>query len=325
MASNQISIPPCEPGAMGELLQHPTARREALRQRLLLLCDRLERAGRLVLAVQTRQLSDAVEAGHIVLELKALTPHGKWMTWARKNLPGVSHRSLNIYARLAREEGKFAASANSIVEALDLIAKAQLAEKRKALTDHPPALPPGKFSVIAADPPWPLDERGTQLPYNSMSLDEIRALPVASRAAEDSVLWLWAVDAFLPEALGVMDAWGFTYARRTMAWLKPNLAPHPWMQGGHELLLIGTRGSPTIIPAGYSTVLRGPRRAHSQKPDDFFEMAEAMCPARPEHRLELFAREARPGWSGWGDQLRVGPSGRGGGAVAMDSAAARPA
>ena len=50
-----------------------------------------------------------------------------------------------------------------------------------------------------------------------MPLEQIAALPVP--AADDAILFLWAVNCLLPEALHVMNAWGFSY-RANLVWDK---------------------------------------------------------------------------------------------------------
>jgi ParB-like chromosome segregation protein Spo0J len=48
------------------------------------------------------------------------------------------------------------------------------------------------------------------------------------------------------------------------------------------------------------SVIDAPRREHSRKPDEGYELVEAMYPELP--RLELFARNTRPGWAAWGNE-----------------------
>ncbi len=76
-----------------------------------------------------------------------------------------------------------------------------------------------RFGAILADPPWQFQNRtGKVAPehkrlnrYGTMTLDEIKALPVAQVADRRSHLYLWVPNALLPEGLQVMDAWGFRY------------------------------------------------------------------------------------------------------------------
>lgn len=83
----------------------------------------------------------------------------------------------------------------------------------------------GKYRTIVADPPWPYDEGfngfGTRrrLPYASMSLEDISALPIRDFASNGAHLYLWATSRYLPEALGLVEMWGFSYAV-TLVWAK---------------------------------------------------------------------------------------------------------
>jgi N6-adenosine-specific RNA methylase IME4 len=54
------------------------------------------------------------------------------------------------------------------------------------------------------------------------------------------------------------------------------------------------------------SIIVAPKREHSRKPDEAYELIERMYPDLP--KIELFARNPREGWSQWGNQvpLRVG-------------------
>lgn len=164
----------------------------------------------------------------------------------------------------------------------------------------------GTFSVLYADPPWRYehnetpDLRAVENQYPTMTAEEIAALDVP--AASDAVLFLWATNPKLIEALAVMDAWGFDY-RTNACWVKDRFGMGYYVRGQHELLLIGKRGEirapePADRP---SSVLAADRREHSRKPDEFYDLIERMY---PEHsKVELFARRPRGGWESWGNQL----------------------
>ncbi|MCB1424222.1 MAG: S-adenosylmethionine-binding protein, partial [Notoacmeibacter sp.] len=76
-----------------------------------------------------------------------------------------------------------------------------------------------KFRTILADPPWRfLNRTGKVAPehrrlnrYGTMSTHEICELPVAEILEPTAHLYLWTPNALLPEALQVMQAWGFEY------------------------------------------------------------------------------------------------------------------
>lgn len=173
-----------------------------------------------------------------------------------------------------------------------------------------------RFGTILADPPWQFQNRtGKVAPehrrlnrYGTMTLEEIKALPVAGIAAGTSHLYLWVPNALLPDGLAVMAAWGFTY--------KTNLVWHKVRKDGGsdgrgvgfyfrnvtELILFGVRGknARTLAP-GRSQVnfVSSRKREHSRKPDEQYALIES-CSAGP--YLELFARGGRNGWASWGNQ-----------------------
>lgn len=135
--------------------------------------------------------------------------------------------------------------------------------------------------------------------YRTMPLEAICALPVPDLAADNAHLYLWATAPMLPEALQVMDRWGFTY-KSNMVWVKPQMAMGNYFRVSHELLLFGVRGKlPTLRKDIFSWVPL-PRTTHSTKPDFFYDIIES---ASPGPYLELFARRARPGWTVWGDEV----------------------
>lgn len=173
-----------------------------------------------------------------------------------------------------------------------------------------------KFKTVLADPPWQFQNRtGKVAPehrrlnrYGTMSLDDIKALPVAAAVADTAHLYLWVPNALLPEGIEVMRAWGFAY--------KSNIVWHKLRKDGGsdgrgvgfyfrnvtELLLFGVRGknARTLQPGRTQVNYVGTRkREHSRKPDEQYPLIES-CSAGP--FLELFARGARPGWAVWGNQ-----------------------
>ena len=173
-----------------------------------------------------------------------------------------------------------------------------------AAADAP--IPSGRYDVILADPPWRYEfsataSRAIESHYPSMALDEICALPIQDLAADDAVLYLWATAPKLREALAVMAAWGFEY-KSNMVWVKRSIGMGYWARGRHEHLLIGVKGAFPAPPPDErpDSVIEAPRREHSQKPDEAYELLERLYPNMA--RLELFARNARFGWQAWGNE-----------------------
>jgi N6-adenosine-specific RNA methylase IME4 len=164
------------------------------------------------------------------------------------------------------------------------------------------------YRTILADPPWPtMHGRSTyhrgkpQRHYPVMSLDEIAAMPVEKLAAENAHLWIWGINRCLGAAYDAARAWGFE-PMTLITWCKTG-APGMgyYVRNNTEHCLLATRGKP-MVPAHalMSSWFTAPKRRHSQKPDEFYALAEQVSPGP---RAELFARVARPGWDAWGDEL----------------------
>jgi len=165
------------------------------------------------------------------------------------------------------------------------------------------------FGVIYADPPWHFApysvvtgmDRAAENHYPTMTLDDICALQVP--AADDCALFLWATVPMLPQALQVMEAWGFAYKSHCI-WTKERAGTGYWFRNAHELLLVGTRGNiPAPAPGSqFLSVIEAKSGAHSAKPHAFAEMIEELFPNTK--AVELFARAPRLGWSVWGNQAK---------------------
>jgi N6-adenosine-specific RNA methylase IME4 len=165
------------------------------------------------------------------------------------------------------------------------------------------------YGVILADPPWSFaaydeatgQDRGAVNHYPTMSLAEIKALPIP--AAKDAALFLWATVPMLPQALETMAAWGFIY-KSHFVWVKDKRGLGFWNRNRHELLLVGTRGKiPAPAPGTqFDSVIEAPRGRHSEKPAIVREMIAQMFPNVP--KLEMFARGQRvAGWDFWGNEV----------------------
>ncbi len=173
-----------------------------------------------------------------------------------------------------------------------------------------------KYKTIYADPPWQFQNRtGKVAPehkrltrYSTMTLDDIKALPVNDAADEKSHLYLWVPNALLPDGLAVMEAWGFEY-KSNLVWEKVRKDGGPdgrgvgfYFRNVTELLLFGIKGDKNrTLDPGRSQVnlIRSMKREHSRKPDEFVDLIERCSPGP---YLEMFARGDRAGWDMWGNQ-----------------------
>jgi N6-adenosine-specific RNA methylase IME4 len=183
-------------------------------------------------------------------------------------------------------------------------------------------LPRGHFGAIYADPPWGFQcwdgadkkvaSRGSVTPYKTMDMDAIAALPVADLAAPDCSLFMWVVYPTLPEALRVIEAWGFKYKTCAFSWMKADqfrlfaleedvyMGLGYWTRANSEICLLATRGKPKRQSAAVRQGIIEPRREHSRKPDCCYSRIEKLVNGP---YLELFARTTRPGWMSFGNQV----------------------
>ncbi len=188
-------------------------------------------------------------------------------------------------------EGKISVSAAHV--------QVQRAEKHT----ETPKLPEGEFDVIYADPPWKYDfclEGNPKEYYAEKTTDEICALPIP--IAKDAILFLWATNPKIEDALKVAKAWDFKYITN-LVWVKQTLGLGYYSMAQHELLLICKRGDipPPQAENRPHSVINAERTNHSHKPEVFYEIIEKMYPNRK--YLELFATETREGWISWGNQI----------------------
>ena len=181
-----------------------------------------------------------------------------------------------------------------------------------------------RYATIVADPPWDYaPKRGKHeyakragdyytggvstlsLPYPPMSPDAIRTLPIGVLAALDARVFLWTTNSHLPDAFGVLSAWGFRYSQ-TLVWHKPNASPFTGSVafGSAEFLLVASRGSVPVLGKATSSVVKiGHHHDHSRKPEAFLDLVEQVSPGP---YLEMFSRRARLGWDTWGDEALHG-------------------
>lgn len=173
-------------------------------------------------------------------------------------------------------------------------------------------LTPGAYGLIMADPPWTFKlrsakggKKSAQAQYACMTMDDIRALPVRDLAARDCALWLWGTAPMLVQQLAVAEAWGFTY-KSSGVWVKTTKRGQLTfgtgfvLRNAHEPFLICTRGAPKFSRSVRSVIM-DLRREHSRKPELGYTAAERLVPGV--RRCDLFARQVRPGWDGWGNEL----------------------
>lgn len=179
-------------------------------------------------------------------------------------------------------------------------------------------LPAGPFDLLVADPPWRFASNSEARPgrnamgkYACMTLPQLKAMGDDIRAvcAPDAVCILWTLNSMLPHALELLDAWGFKFSTsghwaKIGANGKQAFGSGLRLRGAGEPFILGVRGRPKTTKVVRSVII-GPRRAHSQKPDESFREFERLMPDA--RRLELFSRTDRPGWTAWGNEAGTIP------------------
>lgn len=176
-----------------------------------------------------------------------------------------------------------------------------------------------KYNIIYADPPWQYKDkmkmrgvhgmiRGAESFYNTMSLEDIKRLPIADISEQNAILFMWITMPLLDKAIETMEAWGFKYKTCGFCWIKRtkngkiHLGMGHYTRGNAELCLIGIRNrKPQFRTRSLSQVVESEIRKHSQKPDEVRAKIVELCGDLP--RIELFARQYADGWDCWGNEV----------------------
>lgn len=174
-----------------------------------------------------------------------------------------------------------------------------------------------KYQIIYADPPWSYRDKRNKHPrlcggaaahYDTMSLEDIKNLPVSNLADKNCMLFLWVTFPNLKEGLDVINSWGFKYKTLGFSWIKTNKKNEkPFFGIGYytksncEVCLIGVKGKPIKKSNSVSSVVISKIEKHSKKPDIVREKIVELCGDIP--RIELFARNKTDGWDVFGNEV----------------------
>lgn len=183
---------------------------------------------------------------------------------------------------------------------------------------------PRLYRTIYADCPWrfltysghSLPQRAKEQHYPTMTIDELKALPVGALATKDACLFMWILGSHIDQGIDLARAWGFRYTTDVFIWRKvrKTIEPDAWedddasvMGLGHwsrneaEQCFLFSRGRPSPRPGsrGVRQIINHPRLEHSRKPPETYKRIEKLAPGP---YLELFARKTAPGWDAWGNQ-----------------------
>ncbi|SDA02934.1 BZ3500_MvSof-1268-A1-R1_Chr11-1g03224 [Microbotryum saponariae] len=195
----------------------------------------------------------------------------------------------------------------------------------------------GKFDVLVADPPWAIHQ---ELPYGTLTDDEMLRMPVGSLQDQGGLLFLWVTGRAMELGRDCLDAWGYERIDE-LVWVKTNQLQGlirtgrtgHWLNHSKEHCLVAIRRSPTSSSSSGSTpippyfkqgldtqVILSEVRETSRKPDELYDMIERIVPPflevspdehgagtvrRRSRKAELFGRihNVREGWLTIGNQL----------------------
>lgn len=169
-----------------------------------------------------------------------------------------------------------------------------------------------KYNVIYADPPWRYGDRkcngACEHHYETMTLENIKNLPVKELCEKDCVLFLWTTYPMLKESLQVMEAWGFKYKSIAFQWIKLNKSGKGkffglgrWTRGNTEPCLLAVKGKPSRKSNSVSQLIEYPLGQHSAKPPITREKIKELM-GEDARCVELFARQQTEGWDVWGNE-----------------------
>ena len=181
-----------------------------------------------------------------------------------------------------------------------------------------------KYQIVYADPAWDFGDRlrsskkldngkmhfrELELHYKTMKTPEICALPVKDITANDAVLFIWTTDAHLPDALQVIEAWGFKYKTIGFIWNKKTNKGNQvcfmgkWTMKGSEICLLATKGKAHSLIKSHKVrqLVEAERDIHSRKPDEVRKRIIELLGELP--RVELFCRTPKEGWDVWGNEV----------------------
>ena len=181
-----------------------------------------------------------------------------------------------------------------------------------------PPLPERRYSIIYADPPWDYkgqlqhagpgsgDTGGAERHFPTVTLRDLKELPVLEIAEPDSLLFLWATSPHLDQAIDLGKAWGFDWATIAFVWDKQRVNPGFYTMSQCELCLVFKHGR-IPRPRGARNqrqMVSELRGRHSEKPTEVRKRIERMFP--DQSKLEMFARSPAEGWDVWGLEVSHG-------------------
>ena len=240
---------------------------------------------------------------------------------SKKSLPpGISHKQSHFAQTLAEHKDKIeeviqeAREREDIPTRLKVYQRVKAMEKQKRVdeirTRPTPELPERKYRCIVIDPPWPMKKierkerpnQGIELDYPTMSIEEIKAFPLADMAERDGChIYLWTTHKYLPIAFEIFTAWGVEY-QCLLTWVKNiGFTPFSFMYST-EHVLFGRIGSLDLLKNGERLDFQAKATGHSVKPDIFYNLVKKVS---PEPRIDIFNRREIKGFDYYGNETNL--------------------
>ena len=176
-----------------------------------------------------------------------------------------------------------------------------------------------KYNIIYADPAWKFGNsvyqdngrksRELNKQYDTMTINEIKELPLENISDYDCALFMWVTDFHLPFAFELFEKWGFKYRTIAFVWKKitkngktcANLGA--WTMKNTEICLLATKGKMFDKRKSKNVfqLIEAERTKHSKKPIETINRIEKIFEF--ENKLEMFSRKKLQCWDAWGNEV----------------------
>jgi N6-adenosine-specific RNA methylase IME4 len=253
--------------------------------------------------------SGATNGGTTKTEVKAAEVKPNRSSDKKAEAAGVSRKTVEMADTLANKRPDLIAQVKAGETTLSKAhTQAKKDEQLAKLTDisaQEVKAAQGVYDVIVIDPPWQMekierDVAPNQTSFDYPTMDEAALAQLEVPTADDCHVWVWTTHKHLPMALRLLDAWGLKYVC-TFTWHKPGgFQPFGLPQYNCEFALYARKGTPQFVETkAFPVCFNAPRGAHSEKPQDFYDVLNRVTAGR---RLDMFNRRHIEGFDGWGNE-----------------------
>ncbi len=164
----------------------------------------------------------------------------------------------------------------------------------------------GVYDIIVMDPPWNYgreydpDSSRIASPYPEMNQKQLLNMNIP--VDKDGIMFLWTTHQFIWEAKELLESWGYDY-KAILVWDKEKMGLGSWLRMQCEFCLLGIKGKPHWNIKDMRDLIRAPRKKHSQKPEEFYNLIDKYFDKKF-RKLDYFARKKREGWIVYGDEVK---------------------